>query len=451
MYIEFPDLDNPRFHRIFRRRFRMPYNCFVDLIELASRSNFFSRWRQGSVDAVKQQAAPLPLLILCSLRYLGRGWTFDDLSENTGISEEVIRVFLHRFISFGSTILYEKYVVAPSTSEEASAHSIEYCKAGLPGCIGSTDATHIPLERVEYRLRQNHLGFKMSHTARTYNITVNHRRRILSSTTGHPARWNNKTLILFDDFVVGLHEGRNLDDFTFELYERDARGNIVSAKYRGPWLIVDNGYCNWSTTIPPMKRTCDRSEIRFSQWLESIRKDVECTFGILKGRFRVLKSGIRLNGQEAAFKVFLTCCALHNWLLEVDGLDNNWEEGDASDWEGAMGNHDLQDVNEHLPFAVARLMSPTEMRAYDVAETPWFQQNNLDGLHQIQERRIEPNEARLNSQRESATAGGAVRVVKDLSMAYFRSKLIQHFDISFQRNEIIWPGKRNRVAHFTNL
>ena len=114
-----------------------------------------------------QQAAPLSLLILCALRYIGRGWTFDNLSENTGISEEVTRVFFHIFIDFGSTVLYDKFVVAPATAEEALTHMHEYKKAGLPGCVGSTDATHIPFERVEYQLRQSHLGFKSSHTSRT--------------------------------------------------------------------------------------------------------------------------------------------------------------------------------------------------------------------------------------------------------------------------------------------
>jgi hypothetical protein len=57
----------------------------------------------------------------------------------------------------------------------------------------------------------------MSHTARTYNITVNHRRRILSTTNGHPARWNDKTLALFDPFMQLLHDGKILDDVTFEL------------------------------------------------------------------------------------------------------------------------------------------------------------------------------------------------------------------------------------------
>jgi DDE superfamily endonuclease len=55
-----------------------------------------------------------------------------------------------------------------------------------------------------------------------------------------------------------------------------------------------------------------RSKIWFSAWLESMRKDVGCTFGILKGRWRILKTGIRLFGVKAADKVFLTCCAMHN-------------------------------------------------------------------------------------------------------------------------------------------
>ena len=92
--------------------------------------------------------------------------------------------------------------------------------AGFTGAIGSTDATHILIERIDYRIRQTHIGFKMTHTARTYNITVNHRRQILATTTGHPARWNNKTLSLFDGFMLDLKNGDIMDDMQFDLYER---------------------------------------------------------------------------------------------------------------------------------------------------------------------------------------------------------------------------------------
>lgn len=83
---------------------------------------------------------------------------------------------------------------------------------------------------------------------------------------------------------MGLRNGTLMYDFEFELYDKDSNGNIIKKKYNGPWLIVDNGYHRWSVTIPPFKSTTSRNEVRFSDWLESIRKDVECTFGILKGR-----------------------------------------------------------------------------------------------------------------------------------------------------------------------
>ncbi len=112
---------------------------------------------------------------------------------------------------------------------------------------------------------------------------------------GHPARWNDKAVVLFDDFAVALHEGEKLQDVRFQLYDHDdASGNVTKQMYGGVWQIVDNGYLNWSTTVPPLKTSCNRSDICVSKWLKYIRKDVECTFGILTGRFRILKTGIRL-------------------------------------------------------------------------------------------------------------------------------------------------------------
>ena len=82
----------------------------------------------------------------------------------------------------------------------------------------------------------------------------------------------------------------------------------------------------WPATVPPFKVRNWVSEIRWSKWVESMRKDVDCVFGILKGWWRILKTGIRgVQGVEAVDKVWLTCCALHNWLLEIDGLDADWD------------------------------------------------------------------------------------------------------------------------------
>jgi hypothetical protein len=283
------NLENKKFHAKFRRRFRLPYENYEELLADLSNSGKFKRWQ--SADAVGRPSSPLALMLLGALRYLGRGWTFDDVEEATLIDEETHRQFFHCFIDYCSTTLYKRYVISPSSPEDAASHMHEMEQAGCHGSCGSTDGVHITMEKCSHRLKQHHLGPKLSHTARSYNVTVNHRRRILSSTPGHPSRWNDKTLVLFDDFVKGIHDGTILQDVEFELLERGINGEVLTVKYRGAWLMVDNGYLQWSTTVPPIKNTAKYSEIRWSEWVESLRKDVECTFGILKGRWRILKTG----------------------------------------------------------------------------------------------------------------------------------------------------------------
>jgi hypothetical protein len=330
-------------------------------------------------------------------------------------------VFFHAFILFGSTTLYDKHVVLPTTKEDALHHMHEFVVAGCNGAIASTDATHIVCERICFSNQKNHLGGKTTHTARTYNLSVNHHRRILSTTRGHPARWNDKTLVLFDTFVKGIHDGKHLHDIEFELCELDPDGNVKVVKYRGVWIIVDNGYLHWSSTIPPHKVTADQREIRWSKWLESIRKDVECTFGILKGRWRILKAGIRLHGTKAADKIWLTCCALHNWLLDIDGLDETW----GSEWEGELGQHCSQDVQKYLGAEqLRRISGHLEARNYDSSGMGRGNDAIMTGMEATCPP-VEPVDDFVPPLNDTA------RVVKDLPFSYFRRKLVEHFDIKF--------------------
>ena len=134
-------------HKIFWRRFRLPIHSFFELVGMLSCDNMFKRWI--SKDCVKKESTPIELLLLVSLRYLGRGWTFDDLEEQTAISRENHRQFFHTFIKFGSTFLFEKYVNAPLDADIAKLHGHEFNLAGIHGAIGSTDATHIAIKKIQ--------------------------------------------------------------------------------------------------------------------------------------------------------------------------------------------------------------------------------------------------------------------------------------------------------------
>ena len=90
--------------------------------------------------------------------------------------------------------------------------------------------------------------------------------------------------------------------------------------YKGVWSIVEDGYLSWSCTVPPEKDPVTYKYICFSEWLESMRKDVECTFGIMKGRFLILRYGLGLESIGFYDQAWATCYALHNSLLHIDGL-----------------------------------------------------------------------------------------------------------------------------------
>jgi hypothetical protein len=237
--------------------------------------------------------------------------------------------------------------------------------------------------------------------------------------------------------MTDLQNGALNSTMSFELRKNfvDARENeeaTSTTTIKGAYVIVDNGYLNWSTTVPPMKDSCNRSEIRFSQWLESLRKDVECTFGILKGRWRVLKSGIRVHNTEAADNMWLTCCAMHIMLLDVDGLSVGWQNGVPSHWELQSG----QFQENEIPDAIRRLVSPDAIRTYDRSSCGY----NSAGAGRSTEAAVSDDGNGHHSTHRIIAEGEAV-AVNELPLSLFRAMLVEHFNVLFHEHKIVWPKR----------
>ena len=65
------------------------------------------------------------------------------------------------------------------------------------------------------------------------------------------------------------------------------------------YLICDGGYLRWPVLICPFKHSdVAHHKGYFSCTLESIRKDVECTFRMLKKWWKILEYGIRFDNIE---------------------------------------------------------------------------------------------------------------------------------------------------------
>ena len=283
LYVEETDKErSKKFFQLFRRRFRLLYQSYLDLVAEFRDNDWLPKYEKRN--ALGQLGIPLGILILGSLRYLGRGWTFDDITEATGVSEEVHRRFFKDFTIACTENLYPKWIKRPETAEEIEDCMSEFVEAGFNGCIGSADVTHVIIERCHARLKNQHLGPKGSHTTRAFQVVVNHRRQIIASTLGYPGRWNDQTIVRFDGFVTDMKRGLYLKNHKFTLKNNEGEDK----NYKGAWILVDGGYLNWSTLICSFKATLSVKEQRWSRWAESMRKDVECTFGILKGKLLLL-------------------------------------------------------------------------------------------------------------------------------------------------------------------
>ena len=121
----------------------------------------------------------------------------------------------HINIKWASDDLFQRFVLTPTANEDPCDSFHEFEIAGMGGCIGNTDVCHLRMLNCHHWIKIHNSGFKMSMPTRTFNLTANHRRRIISTTTGHPGRFNDKTLVRFDKFVMNVKQGKILPSNTF--------------------------------------------------------------------------------------------------------------------------------------------------------------------------------------------------------------------------------------------
>ena len=100
-------------------------------------------------------------------------------------------------------------------------------------------------------------------------------------------------MVRYDVFVTGICDGTVLNNVEVKLYTPNQDGHAITTEYQCGSIICDNGYVKWLVTVPPLKVSNAEDEIRCVMWIKSTRKGVEDTFRILKGRWHVLKAGVR--------------------------------------------------------------------------------------------------------------------------------------------------------------
>ena len=90
-------------------------------------------------------------------------------------------------------------------------------------------------------------------------------------------------------------------------------------------------------------------------------------------------------------------------------------------------------------MAMRRVLSPSQIRNYDT--TVFGQVAPSEHL----EDGVGREESRGDGDGEGSCDGDGVRSVGSLSLAFFRDRLVEHFNIMFQRGELQWPSRRGKA------
>ena len=187
---------------------------------------------------------------------------------------------------------------------------------GLPGAIGSMDVIHVVYGRCPKHLKHSCIGMEGVPTL-AFQCVVDHNKRIMYVSQPILGGTKDKTITCNDAFPVCVALGK-YHDVEYVLYNN----NGIPTLCTGVYFIVDGGYPKVSYLMYPKGYPSNIEYVKWSEWVESVRKDVECTYGIRKARWRWLRSKIQ------------TCLISH--FQHQYSIGDLWSEGKTAPDRGNL-------------------------------------------------------------------------------------------------------------------
>ena len=305
----------------FRQKFRVPYPMFNWILREARASQKFPDElvvKEGRVPA------PLSLQIAAALRYLATGSPIDANEEAAGLGRTTMQHFNAGFFEWFNQRFYHEWVTSKIPTDDVNMTRVmkPFSMCGLAGAIASRDGVHIATDRAKSQQRHLMTG-KEGYPTWGYDCTVAHTRQFLEVHGPFRGNTNDKTMVRDSPFVKLLRGDPRFTSREYNLFTTEEPPAHVKV-WKGVHGINDGGYHKWPETIAGPKPDDASTPIlaQFGGVTESMRKDTECSFGIVKKRERILRLPLLVMKKSKVDNIVKTCVIIHNMLLQYDGLDN---------------------------------------------------------------------------------------------------------------------------------
>ena len=303
---------------LFARAYRMNYEGFMVLHdklkqgiqEYITNNNNRTEYSPSSFNQsycfyIPNGKISTEIRLATALRYFAGG-SYLDISISHGISKTDVYRSVWAVVH-ATNISPSLQFRFPTTSEEckSTAYDLTFrSKAGFDNCVGCIDGmllwTEKPFqkhcEKVGVDSGKFYCGRKGKFGLNMQGV-CDARRRFTYISVQHPASASDYLAFVTSSLYQKLTEGTGLPD--------------------GYCLYGDNAYVNETYMAVPFPNTSSGPKDAYNYYQSQVRINIECAFGVLTNRWRLLKSPLSATIPINRMNALLSClCKIHNFCID---------------------------------------------------------------------------------------------------------------------------------------
>ncbi|XP_071729152.1 uncharacterized protein [Rutidosis leptorrhynchoides] len=271
----------------FKRCYRMSHQLFLQIVEGISNCNstnipeYFLFFRERP-DATCRQSLTIVQKCTMAIRQMAYGTTPDLFDEYIKIGEKTAALYLDYFCKCVFHLFAREYLRKPTAEDIARLYNFHEQKHGLPGMLGSIDCMH-------WEWKNCPVGWQGQYT-RGSNNDIN----VLNASP------------IFNSIKDGTAPPSPFD--------------VNGRHYERRYYLGDGIYPDWAMLVKAPHNSIDEPRKKFKRFQERARKDIERAFGVLQGRFAMLKTPARSKDFNKIRRHMYACIVLHNMIQENNGF-----------------------------------------------------------------------------------------------------------------------------------
>ncbi|GKE20315.1 ALP1-like protein isoform X1 [Tanacetum coccineum] len=305
----------------FRRRYRMSSTLFNKILNDILSYNVqplpeYFRYFRVRIDAIGRNSIGPILKCTSAIRQMAYGTAPDAFDEYLQIAERTSRECLDHFTKCIHVLYHNNFLRRPTATDIQKTYQLHEEKHGLPGMLGSIDCMHWDWKNCPKAL---HGQFKRStHKYPTLMLeaVADQKLWIWHAYFGVPGANNDLNVLygspLFDDEIADIAP--------------ECPFVVNGHTYRKGYYLADGIYPAWSTFVKTFSVARDEKSLKFKRVQEAARKDIERAFGVLQGRWGIIRQPARAMQINTLKRIMYCCIILHNMILEDEGFEVNFRD-----------------------------------------------------------------------------------------------------------------------------